>query len=175
MQILDSMNFERQSGIEAPDGVRVTRISRRRWMVEYDDGEADSGAEETGDGTAQWWVAYTNHAPDAAELRREISAHINSLTDAAIIGGMTWEGDTVWLSMENQFNYKAVHDAAVQSLGASLPVTFKLGTDSRPVYHEFATLADLQAFYAACLAHVQHCYTAGWQAKDRIAAQLPPE
>ncbi|MEZ3589645.1 MAG: DUF4376 domain-containing protein [Muribaculaceae bacterium] len=177
------MEFERQYGPTPPDGVRVTRIARRRWMVEYavpPDGDAangDAGDGHTADaendsghegGVSEWWTAYTGTEPTADSLQRDIAAHINSLTDAAILGGMTWDGERVWLSTENQFNYKAAYDLAVQSLGASLPVTFKLGTDDRPVYRTFTLLADLQAFYTGCLAHVQRCYTAGWKAKDFI-------
>lgn len=183
------MEFERQYGSTPPDGVRVTRIARRRWMVEYavpPDGDAAKGDAGDGDtpadaaesdsghetGMSEWWTAYTDTEPTADTLQREIAAHINSLTDAAILGGMEWDGQTVWLSTENQFNYKAAYDLAVQSLGASLPVTFKLGTDDRPVYRTFNLLADLQAFYTACLAHVQRCYTAGWKAKDCISAKF---
>ena len=40
---------------------------------------------------------------------------------------MTWNDIPVWLSTENQLNFKSVYDMAVQAAGASLPVEFKLG------------------------------------------------
>jgi hypothetical protein len=38
----------------------------------------------------------------------------------------------VWLSTENQFNYKAAFDLATQTGGKSLPVTFKFGSTNNP-------------------------------------------
>ena len=49
---------------------------------------------------------------------------------------------TVWLTMEDQFNYKAAYDIAVQSNGKLLP-TFKFGTTENPIYHKFEDLEDL--------------------------------
>ena len=69
---------------------------------------------------------------------------------------------------ENQFNYKAAFDLAVQTNGANLPVVFKLGTDEKPEYREFSTVEDLKAFYTAALSHVQRELAKGWEAKDAI-------
>ena len=48
----------------------------------------------------------------------------NSQTDAAILSGFAYNGAHVWLSVENQYNYKAAYDLAVQTGGETLPVTF---------------------------------------------------
>ena len=72
------------------------------------------------------------------------------------------------MTSENQFNYKAAFDLAVQTNGANLPVVFKLGTDEKPEYREFSTVEDLKAFYTAALSHVQHELAKGWEAKDAI-------
>ena len=72
----------------------------------------------------------------------------------------------VWLSSENQFNYKAAYDLAVQTAGATLPVVFKFGTDTEPVYREFATLEDLTDFYTKAMQHIQNTLADGWKKKD---------
>ena len=66
-----------------------------------------------------------------AELRREGRYHrdINARTDEKIISGLVWTtrpggAIPVWLSTENQFNFKSAYDLAVQKV---LPVTFKMG------------------------------------------------
>ena len=74
----------------------------------------------------------------------------------------------IWLSTENQFNYKAAYDLAVQTGGQSLPVKFKFGTDEQPVYHTFTTLEVLQEFYMTSLAFVQQVLDDGWQEKDNL-------
>ena len=78
----------------------------------------------------------------------------------------TYENVPVWLSSENQFNYKAAYDLAVQTAGATLPVVFKFGTDTEPVYREFATLEDLTDFYTKAMQHIQNTLADGWKKKD---------
>lgn len=97
-----------------------------------------------------------------------IREKINERTDVRILSGFRWNGIAVWLSSENQFNYKAAYDLAQQTGGASLPVTFKFGTDDAPVYHTFEALKDLRDFYTAALAFVQRCLSEGWAEKDTI-------
>lgn len=79
----------------------------------------------------------------------------NQQTDAAILSGFSYEGAPVWLSQENQYNYKAVYDLAVQTDGKTLPVTFKFGTDESPVYRTFETLDELADFYTKAVKHIQ--------------------
>ena len=41
----------------------------------------------------------------------------NKQTDEKILSGFVWKGMKVWLSAENQFNYKAAFDLAMQTAG----------------------------------------------------------
>lgn len=79
---------------------------------------------------------------------------------------MTYEGNPVWLSIENQLNYQNAYDRAVRSNGASLPVVFKLGTDEEPVYREFTKLDELVAFQDAIADHISQVITETWKLKD---------
>ena len=74
----------------------------------------------------------------------------------------------VWLSAENQFNYKSAYDLAVQTAGATLPVTFKFGTDEQPQYRKFTTLDELTDFYSKAMAYIQTTLAEGWKEKDAI-------
>ena len=78
----------------------------------------------------------------------------------------------VWLSSENQFNYKASHDLAVQTSGATLPVTFKLGTDENPVYKVFDNLGQLTGFYRQVMLYIQDVLAEGWKKKDALDLSL---
>lgn len=110
-----------------------------------------------------------DHRPTAAELLKVITDHVDSLTDQKILTGYRWQGKNVYLSSENQFNYKAAYDLAVQTDGATLPVKFKFGTDDAPVYRVFDQLADLTDFYTKAMRHIQNTLDAGWQKKDAFS------
>ena len=72
----------------------------------------------------------------------------------------------VWLSSENQFNYKAAYDLAVQTAGATLPVKFKFGTDDVPCYHTFQTIEELTDFYMKSIQYIQKMLDECWDRKD---------
>ena len=112
--------------------------------------------------------AELEHKPTANKVRALICGWINDQTTEKIRSGFEYDGVPVWLSMENQTNYKAAHDLAVQTGGASLPVTFKLGADEKPVYKKFESLEELTDFYTKALRHVQECLEEGWRKKDAI-------
>ena len=95
-----------------------------------------------------------------ADVKAAIIADIDERIKAQIIGGMTWNGKPVWLSIENQLNFT----------NATAPVTLKIGEqeDGTPVYHDFENSEQLADFRAACNAHKQNALTAGWAEKDGI-------
>lgn len=100
-------------------------------------------------------------------VRSKLAKYYDSITDWKILSGFEWRGMKVWLSMENQFNYKAAYDLAVQTNGASLPVTFKFG-DSTPVYHTFNTLEEISDFYTSAISYVNSVLADGWARKDSL-------
>ena len=116
------------------------------------------------------WRKNYDHKPTKAELKTDLDVLVNSLTDEKILSGFVWNGNPVWLSTENQFNFKAAYDLAVQSKGAGLPVTFKLGEDEsgNAVYHTFEELTEFTDFYTQSIAYVSDCLKDGWQEKDSI-------
>lgn len=100
-------------------------------------------------------------------VRSRLAKYYDSITDWKILSGFEWRGMKVWLSMENQFNYKAAYDLAVQTNGASLPVTFKFG-DTVPVYHTFNTLEEISDFYTSAMNYVNKTLADGWSRKDSL-------
>jgi hypothetical protein len=79
-----------------------------------------------------------------------------------------WNDMPVWLSIENQFNYKAAYDMAVMSQGKSLPTVFKFGTTYNPVYYSFESLEDISDFYISAMSYINTCLAEGWKKKDSI-------
>ena len=108
-----------------------------------------------------------SHKPTIEEVQDFVLGVENDKIDFAILSGFEWNGMKVWLSSENQFNYKAAYDLAVQTNGTSLPVTFKFG-DTVPVYHTFNTLEEISDFYTSALSYVNNTLAEGWARKDSL-------
>lgn len=109
-----------------------------------------------------------DHRPTASEVLKVITDHVDSLTDQKILTGYRWQGKNVYLSSENQFNFKAAYDVAVQTEGAKLPIKFKLGEDAEglPMYHTFNSMNAFTDFYTGAISFIQQTLAAGWEEKD---------
>lgn len=136
---------------------------RNRWRIRWDFSKKNDSED-----------VYTfceedfDHKPSVEEIRNVIVGYYNQQIDYRIIQGFVWNGSPVWLSSENQFNYKAAYDLAVQLNGSNLPVVFKFGTDENPDYIEFTTVDDLAAFYKAAVSFVNTTLQEGWKVKDNV-------
>nr|DAL02906.1 MAG TPA: protein of unknown function (DUF4376) [Caudoviricetes sp.] len=113
---------------------------------------------------------YYDHVPTEAELRADYAALINPRTDAKIATGFTWNGKPVYLSTENQSNFKTAYDLARDTNGANLPIRFKLGEDESgsPVYHTFTKFEVLQDFILKSADYVNTVLNDGWREKDGV-------
>lgn len=138
---------------------------RDKWRIRWD-------VQENEDGTATYMEAEFLHKPTADEIRQTIIGWYNQQTTEAILSGFEYEGNMVWLSNENQYDYKAEHDLAVQTGGATLPVTFKLGTDDQPVYKTFDNLGQLTEFYRQTVLYIRETLAAGRKRKDALDLSL---
>lgn len=145
--------------------LECTNPVKGKWRVRWD-------VEVKEDGSASYMEEELGHRPDAEEVRSLVSDWYNARTDERILSGFEYDGQPVWLSSENQFNYKAAYDLAVQSGGQNLPVTFKLGTDDAPSYRTFETVEELQDFYVKAMKHIQDALQEGWKKKDALDLAL---
>ena len=102
------------------------------------------------------------------QIRDFILSAINTDVDEKILSGFMWKDMQVWLSLENQFNYKAAYDLAVQTEGKNLPVVFKFGSIDNPTYYKFDTLEELTDFYTKAMKFINEQLTIGWTKKDSI-------
>ena len=149
---------------ERPQKVVVSK-GAKGWFVTItlDVTEVDGGFE------CDYFVVELDHRPVMDDVRTAIINHINAETDEKILSGYVWNGKPVWLSSENQFNFKAAYDVAVQTGGATLPVKFKLGEiDGQPVYHTFKSMNAFTEFYTGAIGYIQQTLTAGWVEKDAV-------
>ncbi len=132
----------------------------------YFDIDEDGNKVETNLGT--WSVHSFARRPSFGQLKDFILLEINKRTDEKILSGFEWNGMQVWLSSENQFNYKAAYDLAVQSNGANLPTVFKFGSNEDPKYHKFDTVEELSDFYVKAMTYINEQLAIGWVKKDSI-------
>jgi hypothetical protein len=150
--------------VQGDAGVRLlecTNPVKGKWRVRWD-------VRKNEDGTADYMEEEFDHRPTTDEVKSLVIAWYNAKVDEAILSGFTYENMSVWLSAENQFNYKSAYDLAVQTAGATLPVTFKFGTDEQPEYRQFTTLDELTDFYVKAMAYIQTTLAEGWKTKDAI-------
>lgn len=149
------------SGCAGVAPIECVSPRKNKWKIRWNITEKD-------DGSAEWLEKDFDHKPTATEIRNTIIQYQNNQVDAKILSGYRWHDMPVWLSTENQFNYKASFDVAVQSNGANLPVRFKFGTEDDPVYHDFTTVEELTDFYYGAMAFINATLQEGWTAKDNI-------
>ena len=132
--------------------------AKDKWRIRWD-------IQPQSDGSANYMEAEFCHKPSEEEIKQTIVGWFNSEVDATILSGFEWNGMKVWLSSENQFNYKAAYDLAVQTAGQTLPVTFKFGNEE-PCYYTFDTVEVLTDFYTKAMLHIQHTLSDSWKKKD---------
>lgn len=132
--------------------------AKNKWRIRWDIQEQENGS-------ATYMEAEFKHKPSEDEIKQTVLGWFNEQTDIVILSGFEWNGMPVWLSSENQFNYKAAYDLAVQTDGATLPVTFKFGNEE-PCYHTFDTVEELTDFYTKAMLHIQCTLADGWKKKD---------
>lgn len=125
---------------------------------------ADNSDKEIG----VWYEHVFKYKPSEQQIKDFILSEINKATDERILSGFTWKDMQVWLSSENQFNYKAAYDLAVQTNGANLPTVFKFGTTENPQYYKFDTIEELTDFYTKAMKFINEQLAIGWAKKDSI-------
>lgn len=149
-------------GIVGVDALECINPQKDKWKVRWD-------IVPTGNGEEVTFRHYIfNHKPTISEVKEIILSWMNSEIDKKILEGFEWKGMSVWLSSENQFNYKAAYDLAVQTGGANLPVVFKFGTTEEPMYHEFKDVDELSDFYTKAMAYINSQLAEGWIKKDSV-------
>ena len=117
------------------------------------------------------WRKNYDHVPTLEELKSDIHALINSETDAKILTGFSWNDIPVYLSEENQRNYKAAYDLCVQAGGMALgSLKFKMAEDENgePIYHLFETLEEFADFYTKAVVFINTALNEGWEKKDGV-------
>lgn len=154
--------------IEGTSGVKLIECVnpvKQKWRIRWD-------VQEKEDGSATYMEEEFLGQPSPEAIKSVVIGWYNEQIEEAILSSFVYQNMSVWLSSENQFNYKAAYDLAVQTNGATLPVIFKFGTDEEPNYRTFATLEELTDFYMKTMNHIQDTLADGWEKKDAFNLEL---
>ena len=154
--------------IEGTSGVKLIECVnpvKQKWRIRWD-------VQEKEDGSATYMEVEFMGQPSPEAIKSVVIGWYNKQIEEAILSDFVYENMSVWLSSENQFNYKAAYDLAVQTNGSTLPVIFKFGTDEEPHYRTFATLEELTDFYMKTMNHIQDTLANGWEKKDAFNLEL---
>lgn len=138
----------------------------KNYMIAWDMQELEP--DEDGVVKYSYLVENIDSLPTKEQVKSIVWGYYNKMCDLKILSGLKYEGSTVWLSQENQFNYKAAWDFAYQTQGESLPVTFKLGEEDNPVYKRFNTVEELQEFIVLVIQHINNTLSEYWGIKDSV-------
>jgi len=146
--------------------IPIEKTENGIYIVRWDYVETE---EESGDPIiATWTFEKFSSLPSIEYIKSMINNYYNDIINEQILSGFEWNGHKVWLSIENQTNYKNALDLAVQTSGDSLPVIFRFGSLENPEYYEFKTVDELKEFWIACNNYIQKCVNDGWKIKDSI-------
>ena len=158
--------MKRIQGGEGMKALECVNPRLQKWVVRWDiQPHYNEEEEQMGVDYYEHWFT---HKPSLEEIKEVVTAGYNALVDQRILSGFVWKDMPVWLSTENQFNYKAAYDLAVQTQGMNLPIVFKFGTTEQPIYYTFTTIEELSEFYLAAMQYINQILREGWEIKDNI-------
>lgn len=157
--------MKRAFGVKGLSLIECVNPQMKKYRIRWD---IIPEQDEENDDTVSFMEAEVLHKPSLKEVKDIVLNGYNQIVDEKILSGFVWKDMSVWLSSENQFNYKAAYDLAVMSQGKTLPSVFKFGRTDNPVYYSFGTLEDISDFYISAMAYINTCLTEGWKQKDSI-------
>lgn len=140
--------------------IECVNVIRNKWRIRFD-------VTSNEDGSISYLEEEFNYRPSLEEIKSLIIDYFNSKVAEEIKTGFVWNEKSIWLSQENQMNYKSAFDLAVQTAGENLPVRFKF-VDQSSEYHIFKDVDELKDFYLKMNKHINSALEKGWIAKDSI-------
>lgn len=159
------IDMQRVQGTSGALPIECVNPVKNKWRIRWDE-------KPDGENSVTFMEAEFDHKPETDEVKAIVMGWYNERINSEILSGFKYEDSTVWLSQENQFNYKAAYDFAMQTNGATLPVTFKFGDSDNPVYRKFESMQELFDFYTAVMSYIQNTLETGWKKKDEFDLSL---
>jgi hypothetical protein len=125
-----------------------------RWNKREETNKDLGGREET---VTRWEEEVFDHKPELSEIKTVIEEYFNTEVQKKIFSGFTWEDKTVWLTQENQINYKSLYDLQGEVN------TIKVGEND---FITFNTFEEYKEFYLAAIKFIKDTLAECWKKKD---------
>lgn len=107
-------------------------------------------------------------SPTKEQIKDAIIKDINDSVVRQIHEGFEWKGHKVWLSLENQANYKAAADLAEKTYDEGDTVTFRFGDEDAPDPYTFEDANEVIGFWEQVHRYIVATVKAGWDLKASI-------
>ena len=114
---------------------------------------------------ADGWVKFEPPKNSLDFLISESNEEINQETDDRILNDFTWMGETFYLTMENQFNFKNLYDLREMR---TYPVLIKTKTG----FMELDNADEVAQFYLAGVDFIDRCLKEGWIKKAEAEKKI---
>ncbi len=117
-----------------------------------------------------FWEQYKfNHVPTLSEIKNVIIEYYNEKIKDEIINDFIWNDMKIWLTTENQLNYKVIYDLTKQTNGSNLPITLKFENNvQEPIFYTFNSIEELEDFYISSVNYIQKKLKDGWDIKNNL-------
>jgi len=119
------------------------------------------------DGIIEYMEEDFDHKPTETEIKEYVMAHYNAMCNDMIQSGLKYNDEIVWLSLENQQNYKMIYDYAMLN-DDIFPIKIKLGDALNPEYYQFESIEEIKGFYNSIIKHINDTLCDFWSKKDSI-------
>lgn len=106
--------------------------------------------------------------PSIEVIKNDLEEIINANVSKKIEYGFVFNGNKIHLSKENQMNYKANYDLALQTNGQNLPLRIKTTKNGKTEYIIFFTPDEFSKFYLEMNKFINNALEEGWKEKDSI-------
>lgn len=139
----------------------IDQTGREKWILFYGFGKDDETSERG------WEYRHTfTRKPSLSEVKQLILDTINAATEEKIERDFEWNGQSIWLSKENQLNFTAIR----RSESVEYPLRLKVNetTEGNAVYMTFEDRTAFAKFSDAVTVHVLQIWQEGWKEKDNI-------
>lgn len=126
------------------------------------------GLTKNNNDTYTWKYYITNRKPTPETIKEEINTYINENVKKSIINDFTWNGMKVYLSLENQIDYKLLFDITLLQDGTNLPEVIKLKQGKETVHYSIESVEEFKDFMLSMNRHIRECLKQGRELKESI-------
>lgn len=132
-----------------------------RWLVSWRKDTTDTNDNVT------FVAEIFDHKPNINEIKDAIESYYNQIVQEKIRQEFKWKEYNIWLSLENQINYKSIYDL-IENKTLEKPPIIKVYKELKDTYYQFESLQEFKDFYSAVNLFIKNTLESYWWIKDNI-------